>query len=217
MSFFADVFQKGGPVMWPLLGCSVLALTMVIERAIFWWRLSRLENDEFIERMLSLAERREYSRAVAECEASEDPAARMISAGLAHREYCLSEAMAARSAVEVEKMKRGMAVLDTIITMSPLLGILGTVTGIIKSFNLLGERGMDDPRAATAGLAEALITTAAGLVVALLTLLPHNYFVARIQSSAQRLERIGSELEVVYARSRDRKDGSGADASCDGI
>ncbi len=203
--------------MWALLGCSVLALTMVIERAIFWWRHSMSVDDELIERILSLAENREYSKAVAECGGAKDPAVKMIGAGLAHREHCLGEAMAARAAVEVEKMKRGMPVLDTIITMSPMLGILGTVTGIIKSFNLLGESGLDDPRAATAGLGEALITTAAGLVVALVTLLPHNYFVARIQSAAQRLERIGSELEVVYARRTGKTEGAAPDASADGI
>lgn len=97
-------------------------------------------------------------------------------------------------------MKKGMAILDTIITMAPLLGILGTVTGIIKSFDLLGAMQMEDPRGVATGIAEALLTTAAGLIIALGTLLPFNYFISRIQQESRRLEQLATQFEVAYRK-----------------
>jgi biopolymer transport protein ExbB len=103
---------------------------------------------------------------------------------------------------EVERMKKGLGFLDTIVTMAPLLGILGTVLGIIQSFDLLGSTGIQDPKAVTSGIAQALITTAAGLTVALLTLVPFNYFVSRVEASARRIAKIGTQFEVACRRGR---------------
>ena len=100
-------------------------------------------------------------------------------------------------------MKSAMAILDTIITMAPLLGILGTVTGIIQSFDLLGQLQVEDPRGVADGIAEALITTAAGLVIALGTLLPFNYFISRIQRETRRLEQVATQFEVVYRKGQE--------------
>jgi biopolymer transport protein ExbB len=126
---------------------------------------------------------------------------------MVHREHGLMEAMEVAAGDEIERMKRGLPILDTIITMAPMLGILGTVTGIIKSFNLLGTVGVADPRAATSGLAEALITTAAGLIVALATLVPFNYFVSRVTSSAKHLEQVAAQFGVAYRKSRSSAEG----------
>jgi len=98
-------------------------------------------------------------------------------------------------------MKAGLPVLDTIVTMAPLLGILGTVIGIIASFDLLGAAGIEDPKAVTGGIAQALISTAAGLTVALVTLVPFNYFVARTQREAERIARAATQLEIALGSS----------------
>lgn len=199
MSFVQDVFVKGGPVMWPLLGCSVVSLTIAVERLIFWWRETRHADENMTEKVFALTERGDYSGAVAAGRGG-DAVARMLVSGLTHREHGLSEAMEVAAGREVESMKTGLTVLDTIITMAPMLGILGTVTGIIRCFNLLGESGVSDPRAATTGLAEALITTAAGLIIALATLLPFNYLVARVQTAARRLEQVATQFQVAFAK-----------------
>jgi biopolymer transport protein ExbB len=99
---------------------------------------------------------------------------------------------------EIERMKRGLDILDTIITMAPLLGILGTVLGIIDSFDLLGNSGIENPKAVTGGIAQALITTAAGLTVALMTLVPFNYLVAKVKKETKEVNKIMLRFEAAY-------------------
>ena len=108
--------------------------------------------------------------------------------------------MEAAAADEVKKMERYMGILDTIIMVAPLLGILGTVVGIIFSFDMLGESGIGDPRAVTGGIAQALISTASGLTIAITTVLPFNYFTSRIDSAAQAIEKYATSLEIVYEK-----------------
>ena len=102
------------------------------------------------------------------------------------------------AAEEIGRMRRGLGILDTIITMAPLLGILGTIIGIIESFDPLGMKGIADPKTLTSGIAQALITTAAGLAVALITLIPHNYFIHRVERAARYLSQIGTQFEIAY-------------------
>ncbi len=104
---------------------------------------------------------------------------------------------------EIDKMKKGMAILDTIITMAPLLGILGTVTGIIISFDFLGKAGVEDPKAVTGGIAQALITTATGLTVALATIVPYNYFIVRLERAARNIEKCTTSFEIYHKEVRD--------------
>jgi biopolymer transport protein ExbB len=125
-----------------------------------------------------------------------DAVSRVLLAGIAERDHGLKESMEVAAADEIARMKRGLPVLDTIITMAPLLGILGTVIGIIGSFDLLGRSGIQDPKAVTGGIAQALITTATGLAVALVTLVPFNYFVARVQQATKILEKTATCFEI---------------------
>jgi biopolymer transport protein ExbB len=202
MNTAVTLFTRGGPVMWPLLLCSVVAVTFIIERVLFWWREQRRESRPLIDRLFELTEQAEHEKALALTAQQPDAVARVLLTGLAHREHGLRESMEVAAADEVDRMKRGLAILDTIVTMAPLLGILGTVTGIIRSFDLLGSSQMGDPRAISAGIAEALITTAAGLVVSLPTLVAFNFFVARVQAATKRIEQIGTQFEVAYRRGR---------------
>jgi biopolymer transport protein ExbB len=193
------ILAKGGPVMVPLLACSVLALSVVLERAWFWWRLAREADPE---RVLQLAGAGKWEDAARAGEASRSPGARVLAAGIRDRKAAPALAMEAAIQTEVERMKRGLVVLDTIITLAPLLGLLGTVTGMIGSFGVMAESGINQPHAITGGVAEALIATAAGLLVAIASLVPYNAFTARVESATARMERDGTRLELLLARAR---------------
>ncbi len=198
-----DIMQRGGPVMWPLLVCSLVALTAILERVFFWMRESMTRDQGLLDRMIELTQRGEFDQAVLESKSACCAPTRMLRAGLQHRDHGLKEAMEVSASEEIARMKSGMAVLDTIITMAPMLGILGTVTGIIKSFDLLGALQFQDPRGVSAGIAEALITTAAGLIIALGVLMPFNYFISRIQRETRRLEQVSTQFEVVYRKGQE--------------
>ena len=193
--------ERGGPVMWPLLGCSLVSLTITIERLLYWMRQKWAFSTVRIDRILELTDAGEYAAAGAVDGVGRDAVSGVLAAGLKHRQHGLSEAMQVEAGRRIDAMKQGLAVLDTIVTMAPLLGILGTVLGIITSFDLLGASGIEDPKAVTGGIAQALLTTAAGLTVAIVTLIPLNYFVSRTQRETRRLEQIATQFEVAYRRS----------------
>jgi len=188
--------------MWPLLVCSLLSLTVIIERAAFWARQRR--QPALLQEMFRLTEEGRFDQAQAQGQGSRDAAVRVLAAGLASRRHGFAEGMEVAAAEEVDRQKRGLGILDTIITLSPLLGIFGTVTGIIRAFDFLSLRGVPDPQAVTSGIAEALITTAAGLTVALMTLVPYNAFVHRVERSAKTLGQIGTQFQMAYRQGLDR-------------
>jgi biopolymer transport protein ExbB len=156
--------------------------------------------------LFGLAERGDFARLPAVKPRRLDWASRVLHAGVKQRDHGLTEAMQVEADSAVEAMKQGLGVLDTIVTMAPLLGILGTVLGIIESFDLLGASGIEDPKAVTGGIAQALITTAAGLAIALVTLVPLNYFIGRTERAVRRLQQIATHFEVAYRRGQGRSD-----------
>lgn len=188
--------------MWPLLLCSLAAGAVSIERLWWLWRWSAKRDTPAIKSLFVLAERGEWNKAFDEAKASRDPTVRVIEAGLQHHDHGPVEAMQVAAEDQIELMQRSLSVLDTIITMSPLLGILGTVLGIIDSFNLLSNASISDPRAISGGIAQALITTAAGLTIAVLTLVPYNYFQSRVVRTVRELEKLGTEFELACRRGR---------------
>jgi biopolymer transport protein ExbB len=205
LQFAWDFFLRGGPVMWPLLLCSLVAMTIVLERLFFFGRLELRRDEALLDEVFRMTSEGRYREACEKGKKSYDPAVRVLVSGLEHREYGLSDAMQMEGERELDTMKTGLSVLDTMITLAPLLGILGTVTGIIQCFDLLQSAGVQDPRAATGGLAAALITTVAGLVIAIASVLPYNYFTSSIQKTARRLEHSAVQFEVAYGRSQQRK------------
>ena len=188
-----QTLAKGGLVMVPLVLCSVVALAVVIERLHFWWRHG---GTAAAERALELAERGKLDEALEVARASRTAPARVIAAGLTEREAPPAAAMEAAAQAEMGRLRAYLPVLDTIITLSPLLGLLGTVTGMIAAFGILSTSGMNQPNAITGGVAEALIATAAGLAVAIASLVPYNYFVARAEQALDSIERLASRLEL---------------------
>lgn len=199
ISTVVSVLARGGPVMIPLAVCSVLSLAVILERARFWLRARAAGVGE---RVLELAAAGKWDDALERARASRSPQARVLAAGLEHREGVPAQAMEAAARAESTRMRRALPVLDTIVTLSPLLGLMGTVTGMIAAFGVIATTGINQPHAITGGVAEALIATAAGLGVAIVTLVPHNYFQARAERTLDEIESRGTELEVILESGR---------------
>jgi biopolymer transport protein ExbB len=192
--------------MWPLLLCSLLSMTVILERAFFWLRVNIADDRNAIESLLETCRAHDPNdggEQTANEAAGHGAVYAMLLSGVAYHGFSASKAMEAVALEELKKMRRGMNILDTVITAAPMLGILGTVTGIIGSFTALGQAGPGDPRTAIAGIAEALITTAAGLIISIGTVFPFNYYNARIEDARDLFEHYGTRLET--ARPRDTR------------
>ena len=190
--------------MYPLLLCSLIAVAIIMERIIFWLNTERGRDTLLISDMLQMDAKNQYDKAAQRARGSRDYIARILLEGIVHRSYSLSQALAMGAEEEIKRMRRNLTILDTIITLAPLLGILGTVMGIIDSFHLLGAAGIESPRVVTEGIAQALITTATGLAIAIMTLIPYNYFLSRIERSTREIEKFASSLELTFERQRNR-------------
>lgn len=196
LSGVVGFLAKGGFVMIPLAACSILALAVVIERAAAWLRLGSLADPDGV---LARAASGKWEDAISAGERSRSPVARVLAAGIRHRNPAARLAMDAAAQDELARLRRYLPVLDTVITLSPLLGLLGTVTGMIGAFGIMAQAGLNQPTAITGGVAEALIATAAGLGVAIAALVPYNFFQRRAEAMAETIERYGSRLELLLA------------------
>jgi len=195
-----DVFDKGGPVMYPLLACSIIALGVVIDRAIFWLKLGFQRKPSLVDEVLELSRQGDWESIKKKTIDTKDYIIKILVSGILHREFSMIKAMEAAAADEIKHMRRFMSVLDTMITVAPLLGIFGTVLGIISSFEVLGSAGIEHPQEVTAGIAQALITTAAGLGIAILSVFPYNYFNSRVENAAVLIEKYATSLEIVFEK-----------------
>jgi len=186
-----ELFIKGEWIMWPMALVSFVMITVVIERIIFIVR----------EKMLEAVERRDIEGALAIGGKSKDFIAKILVYSLSNREYSLSNAFVRAAGQELSRFTQGLATLDTCITAAPLLGLLGTVTGMMRTFGALG--GGDIGAAAgtiTGGVAEALIATAAGLAVAVIGLFPYNYLNARELQAKQEVADASHALEILLKK-----------------
>jgi biopolymer transport protein ExbB len=200
-----SIFFNGGPVMYPLLLCSLISLTVIIERSIFWLKEAHRRDQPLVDKILALAEKDDYDAIEPLVRRSKDYMVRMLICGILHRSFSLNSALEMGAEEEIKRMRRYLPVLDTMITLAPLLGIFGTVTGIILSFDILGSAGFQDPRAVTVGISQALITTAVGLAIALFSLLPYNYFLSKTEEAIHKMEKYGTSLEIVYEKNRNQR------------
>jgi len=194
LSDLFSLFLKGGIVMIPLLACSLISLALTIERFIFW---TKIKSKQAVHEILSLVEQGEFEKALKVGKGSHQPIARVLAAGIAHRNPAPAKAMESAAQGEIPVLKRRLGILDTIVTLAPLLGLLGTVVGMISSFDIMSEVGMGQPHAVTGGVAEALIATATGLLIAILTLVSYNYFTARAEREMDEMEHFSSSLELL--------------------
>jgi biopolymer transport protein ExbB len=194
------IFISGGPIMYPLLACSIIVMTVIIERIIFWIGMDKNRNKALVDEVLNLCRTGSWETIRVKTRGSKDYIIRILVSGILHRDFSMAKAMESAAAEEIKGMQKYMAVIDTMITVAPLLGIFGTVIGIILSFEMLGTAGIEHPQAVTAGIAQALITTAAGLGIAILSVFPFNYFNSRIEKAALDIEKYATSLEIVYEK-----------------
>lgn len=193
------LFFKGGPVMWPLLAASMLSLAVTIERMIAIFREKKNRSREIQHNLIRELERGSVSSALRAGNGSTDLVARTLSKALQDPGSFASE-MTRTASSELKRLGRGLTVLDTVITLAPLLGLLGTVTGMIHAFGLLGASELDAPAAITGGIAEALIATAFGLAIAICTLVPFNFLNSMLEEFRHDLEDAGSRAEQFVNR-----------------
>lgn len=194
-----ELFYKGGPIMWPLLCASVMALTVALERLAFALMQALRRNRRQLADVLSRIGEGDVAGARKAGALSGDFVVRALVAALAH-EKAFAEAMLHAANLELRRYSRGLGLLDTIITLAPLLGLLGTVTGMINSFGMLGGAELGAPTAITGGIAEALIATAFGLLVAITALLPFNYLTALEERARLALQDAASEVELLFKK-----------------
>ncbi|MEO6710737.1 MAG: MotA/TolQ/ExbB proton channel family protein [Planctomycetota bacterium] len=190
------IFEKGGPIMWPLLFASILALGTVMERFFFLAAEKVRRDSKALDAFFAAAGRGDIMGAIAISEKSKFYVLRALGYALAHRETSLQSAMMSAQAQELKRYRRGLPILDTVITLAPLLGLLGTIVGMMSSFSLIGG-DLSAPGAITGGIAEALIATAFGLGIAITALLPFNFLNARTDEARYEIEVAATQLELL--------------------
>ena len=199
------IFLNGGPIMWPLLICSIVTVATALERLFFIIRSSSRRKPQLVEKILERVEHHDLDGAIKIGGDNKDFVARVLAFALAHRAESFSSAVLRAANQELKKFNRGLAVLDTIVTLAPLLGLLGTVTGMIHAFGLLGGRELDAPQAITGGIAQALTATAFGLGIAITALIPFNYLNARLEEARHDIEDASTQLELHLEQCRECK------------
>jgi len=195
------IFHKGGPIMWPLLASSIIALAVVLERVLFIFLERLRRRPRQLSRFFELVGKGQLDEAAKLGEKSSFYVVRSLAYALRHTEESLASALLYAQNRELKRYRRGIAVLDTVITLAPLLGLLGTVTGMMGSFSLIGGE-LSAPGAITGGIAEALIATAFGLGIAIVALIPFNYLNNKTEQARHEMEAAGTQLELMMPASR---------------
>ena len=192
-------FMQGGPVMWPILICALVAVAVVGERAFWWWRESRKRDPQKLEQILAALENSDAPAAAKIAAGSDDPVIRVIRHGLDHVGHAhgsLLGALQLSAGIELKRAGRFLTVMDTLVTLAPLLGLLGTVTGLMRAFLHIGSAELSVVDV-TGGIGEALTATACGLGIAIFSLIPFNYFGARVAQLQFDLETAATNVEVL--------------------
>jgi biopolymer transport protein ExbB len=194
-----EFFLKGGPVMWPILICALVAVAVVGERAFWWCRESTRRDPQKLMQILAALENKDTAAASKIAEGSEDPVVRVIRHGLGHVGHShgsLLGALQLSAGIELKRAGRFLMVMDTLVTLAPLLGLLGTVTGLMSAFLHIGSAELS-VSGVTGGIGQALIATACGLGIAIFSLIPFNYFTARVAQLQFDLETAATNVEVM--------------------
>ncbi len=200
---YYELIARGGVLMWPILLCSIIALTIVIERFLAL-RRADVDAREFMDTMRQVLRQDRIQEALEQCDESKAPIARIMKAGILKHNRPrddIREAIEDAARFEVPRLERYLSGLATCATVAPMLGLLGTVQGMIKCFaQIQNARGQVSPADLAEGIGNALVATAAGLVVAIPTLIVYNYFVTRVQGMVTGMEAGSSELMDLLTR-----------------
>ena len=180
---------------------SVIAGIIIIERLLFYRRI-RMDEEKFIDRLKSAIQKGHYDEAIDICENNSTPLSNLMKVGIEHRSYGkaeIKESILAAANLEVPHLERFLTSLGTIAHISPLLGLLGTVTGNIKAFGVLGQFGaVGDPSLLATGISEALLTTAAGIVVSIPAIAFYNYLVGKANHTITNLENRVNDMVLFF-------------------
>ncbi len=196
-----NLFVKGGPIMWPLLLTSIITLAVIIERLIFLAIEKRKRHREVVQKVLLSIEHGDVPTAIKLATENKDVVAHILAEGLQHPDS-MTNAILNAANQELRRFARGLSVLDTAITLAPLLGLLGTVTGLIRAFSFMGAQELAATSAITGGIAEALIATAFGLSIAIMALIPFNYLNSKLEVTRHEIEDATTQLELMLVRKR---------------
>jgi len=194
-----DFIHKGGPIMYPILVVSLFAVVVFVERLFWWTRLAAKRDSKRLEAVYEALEAGNLSEAISKSKDSTDPILRMIHHGLHHRHSSMQGALEVAAGQELRGAGRFLGAMDTIVTLAPLLGLLGTVTGIMGSFSSIGSAELAVEKV-TGGIGEALIATAAGLGIAIGTLVPMNYYHSRLAALKFDLEAAANNVLILAAQ-----------------
>jgi biopolymer transport protein ExbB len=187
-----EIVRAGGPFMWPIIFCSIALVGIVLERL---WTLQRKRvlPQDLIKKVSDLAERNQVNAKVIDALEKNSPLGRVLATALAHRHRgreIMMERVEDVGRHVVHELERFVNSVGTIASISPLLGLLGTVTGIIRAFNAVMLGGMGDPRMLAGGISEALVCTAAGLTVAIPAYVAHRYLRGKVERIVVEMEKI---------------------------
>jgi biopolymer transport protein ExbB len=205
-----SIYLKGGYLMWPILLCSIIALTVIIDRYIVL-RKTKINIPAFTVRIRGLIKKKDISGAISHCMEEKSPVANIIRKGL--KKYRLGhervkEAIENAGRQEISKLEKGLSVLATIAGIAPLLGFLGTVTGMIQAFMRIEDlAGSANPSDLAGGIWEALITTAFGLIVGIPALAFYNYFLSAVKKIVGDMETVANDVvDVMQDSTADSND-----------
>lgn len=194
-----DYIQKGGLLMWPILVCSIISIAVFAER-LFYFHRATIHVGEFLQGLSNLVQRRNFAEALHECAGTPGPVARVVHAAIIRHEAPraeLREVVQEAGQLEVPKLERFLGVLATLAYLTPLIGLLGTVAGMIEAFGTVSSNGgYATVTELSSGIYKSLLTTAAGLVVATPTFVAYSYLSSRVNTLLHDMERAG--IEVVH-------------------
>jgi len=199
--YVVDLIRHGGFIMWPIGVVFFFAVAVICERLWWWLQYSRNRRPHDLESALTAMDAGDMTLAQNICADSTDAVLRVVHAGLTHRHASLQGALQAAAGIEIRLAGRFLTAMDTIITLAPLLGLLGTVTGIMRSFTSIGGSDLAVEKV-SGGIGEALIATAFGLGIAIVTLIPYNWFHAKVATLQHDIETAANNVEVLTAAKR---------------
>ncbi len=204
-----EFMQKGGPIMWAILLCSVAAFAIVVERLISL-RREQIDTKAFMEQIANAMKRNRVMEALDLCDRTSGPIATILKAGILKHDRSkaeVREAIEDSSVHEVPRLEKNLPILATIAHITPLLGLLGTVTGMVAAFQVIESKATSlnpvNPGDLAGGIWTALLTTMAGLCVAIPTLVAYNYFVSRVDGFVLEMERSATDLMNILGEKRD--------------
>ena len=205
-----DVIQKGGPIMYLIILCSILAFAVILER-LYHLHQAKINTKEFMTKIGETLKRNKIMEAIEMCNNTPGPISNIMKAGILKHDRPRSEireAVEDTGAHEVPRLEKNLGVLATVAHISPLLGLLGTVTGMVEAFQVIQEKATSlypvNPGDLAGGIWEALLTTVAGLSVAIPTFVAYNYFVSRVDGFVLDMEKSASDLLNILTTRSDR-------------